>query len=176
MLLEFPYPDRCVVGTIGEPGRRLFVVQVSQGGTLASVAVEKQQVSVLARRIITILEQLEDLGHVMVSSARVIDRGPLDAPVDIEFRAGAIGLAWDGNRGAIQLELFSSDLGGHMDDDDANVMLQVWLSPRKAQQFALRAEEVVAAGRPACPLCGQALEPGGHICPRSNGYRGPLFP
>lgn len=176
MLLEFPYPDRCVVGTVGEPGRRLFVLQVSQGNDLASIAVEKQQVAVLARRIITILEQLEDLGHVMVSGARVVDRGPLDVPLEILFRAGAIGLAWDGTKGAIQLELFSSDLGAEQGEQEQDRILQIWLPPRKAHQFAQRAEEVVAAGRPACPLCGQALEAGGHICPRSNGFRGALFP
>ena len=30
--------------------------------------------------------------------------------------------------------------------------------------------EVVAAGRLPCPLCGQPLDPQGHICPRRNGH------
>lgn len=176
MLLEFSHPDRCVVGTVGEPGKRLFIIQVAQGNSLASVAVEKQQVQVLARRVSAILEQLEDLGHVSVSQVRVVDRGPLDVPIDIEFRAGAIGLAWDGERQAVQLELYSMGLGESDDDDDeANVLLQVWLTPRRAYEFALRSEEVVAAGRPTCPVCTQPLDAGGHICPRANGYRGPLF-
>ncbi|MCB1239503.1 MAG: DUF3090 family protein, partial [Tetrasphaera sp.] len=34
-----------------------------------------------------------------------------------------------------------------------------------------RAGALVAAGRPPCPFCGQALDPSGHICPRANGYR-----
>lgn len=176
MLLEFSHPDRCVVGTIGKPGERLFIIQVAQGNSLASVAVEKQQVQVLARRVGAILEQLEDLGHISVSSMRLQDRGPLDVPIDIEFRVGAIGLAWDGGRGSVQLELFSMGLGEQDDEEeDSNVLLQVWLTPRKAYEFALRAEEVVAAGRPLCPMCTQPLDAGGHICPRSNGYRGPLF-
>lgn len=176
MLLEFSHPDRCIVGTVGEPGKRLFVIQVAQGNSLASVAVEKEQVQVLARRITAILEQLEDLGHISVSGMRLQDRGPLDVPIDIEFRAGAIGLAWDGQRQSVQLELFSMGLGeGDDDDAESNVLLQVWLSPRRAYEFALRAEEVAAAGRPTCPMCSQPLDAGGHICPRSNGYRGPLF-
>ncbi|MBV9291748.1 MAG: DUF3090 family protein, partial [Frankiales bacterium] len=32
---------------------------------------------------------------------------------------------------------------------------------------------VVAAGRPPCPLCGNPLDPQGHVCPRQNGHRGP---
>ncbi|HRA04827.1 MAG TPA: DUF3090 family protein, partial [Arachnia sp.] len=38
MLLEFERPDRCVVGTVGEPGHRLFLIQVAQGSRLAAVA------------------------------------------------------------------------------------------------------------------------------------------
>lgn len=176
MLLEFPHPDRCVVGTIGEPGNRLFIIQVSQGGTLVAVAVEKQQVQMLGRRIGEILDQLQSLGRTDAEGEEPTDLGPLDAPLEVEFRVGAIGLAWDAERGAIQLELFSVDLGEEAPDDDShNVLVQIWLTPRLAREFSLRAEVIVASGRPACPFCSQPIEPGGHICPRSNGYRGPLF-
>lgn len=174
MLLEFPHPDRCVVGTIGEPGNRLFIIQVTQGSSLTSVAAEKQQVLTLGRRIGEILDQLESLGQARPTGDVPVDMGPLDAPLEIEFRVGAIGLAWDAQRRAIQLELFSVDLG-EQEGDEHNVLVQVWLRPRMAREFSLRSERVVASGRPACPFCGQAIEPGGHICPRSNGYRGPLF-
>lgn len=176
MLLEFPHPDRCVVGTIGEPGNRLFIIQVSQGGTLVAVAVEKQQVQMLGRRIGEILDQLQSLGRADAEGEEPADLGPLDAPLEVEFRVGAIGLAWDANRSAIQLELFSVDLGEEAPDDDShNVLVQIWLSPRMAREFSLRAEAIVSSGRPPCPFCSQPIEPGGHICPRSNGYRGPLF-
>ena len=39
-----------------------------------------------------------------------------------------------------------------------------------ARAFARHALEVIAAGRPTCPLCGQALDPAGHFCPKSNGH------
>lgn len=175
MLLEFPRPDRCIVGTVGEPGNRLFIIQVSQGGNLASAAIEKQQVHVLGRRMGEILDQLESLGHASIGLTEPTDMGPLDVPINVEFRVGAIGLAWDAGRSAIQLELFSTELGEEHEDDDGNVLLQVWLTPRMAREFSLRTEVVVASGRPACPFCAQPIEPGGHICPRSNGYRADLF-
>lgn len=175
MLLEFPDPDRCIVGTVGEPGNRLFVIQMSQGSSLTSLAVEKEQVQSLGRRIGTILDQLQSLGQADAELEAPTDMGPLDAPLEIEFRIGAIGLAWDGNRRAIQLELYSVDLG-EQEGDDHNVLVQIWLSPRMAREFSLRAERIVASGRPTCPFCSQPLEPGGHICPRANGYRAPLFP
>ncbi len=175
MLLEFPRPDRCIVGTIGEPGNRLFIIQVSQGASLASVAIEKQQVQVLGQRMGQILDQLESLGRDTGGLTMPTDMGPLDAPLDVEFRVGAIGLAWDSGRSAIQLELFSTELGEEKDDEDGNVLMQVWLSPRMAREFSLRTELVVMSGRPACPFCAQPVDAGGHICPRSNGYRTSLF-
>ena len=38
------------------------------------------------------------------------------------------------------------------------------------QALVDEALEVCAAGRPACPLCGQPMDPGGHACVRSNGH------
>ena len=88
----------------------------------------------------------------------------------MSFRAGAIGLAWDGGRNAVQIELFPVEAA-----DDQPELLQVWLRPTMAREFSVRAEVIVASGRPACPVCAQPMGPSAHICPRANGYRGPLF-
>ncbi len=50
-------------------------------------------------------------------------------------------------------------------------MLRVSITGAAARAFAKRALAVVAAGRPPCPFCAGPLDPGGHICPRANGYR-----
>jgi uncharacterized repeat protein (TIGR03847 family) len=57
-------------------------------------------------------------------------------------------------------------------DDDAEGpdTLRVRLTADGARTFVNRAIEVVAAGRLPCPLCGQPLDPQGHICPRRNGH------
>ena len=49
-------------------------------------------------------------------------------------------------------------------------VLRVRLSAAMALGFARRAARIVAAGRPACPFCGQPLNPEGHVCVRTNGY------
>ena len=56
------------------------------------------------------------------------------------------------------------------DDADGPDTLRVRLSVEGARAFVNRAVEVVAAGRLPCPLCGQPLDPQGHICPRRNGH------
>jgi uncharacterized repeat protein (TIGR03847 family) len=57
-------------------------------------------------------------------------------------------------------------------DEDAEGpdTLRVRLTADGARTFVNRAIEVVAAGRLPCPLCGQPLDPQGHICPRRNGH------
>lgn len=171
MILEFNRPDRCIVGTVGQPGNRLFLIQVAQGGQLAAVAVEKQQAQMLGVRIAEVLEQLAELGHHVPDVGPPADMGPLDAPLEVAFRAAAIGLAWDHERHRLLIELIS----GPDEETDDNALLQVLLTPAMAREFSSRAEIVVASGRPPCPACGQPLDGSSHICPRANGYRGPLF-
>jgi uncharacterized repeat protein (TIGR03847 family) len=50
-------PDRFVSGTIGEPGERIFFLQVKSGKNITSVIVEKSQVAILSERIDTLLTQ-----------------------------------------------------------------------------------------------------------------------
>lgn len=56
------------------------------------------------------------------------------------------------------------------EEDDAPDVLRVRVTPAAARSFVERASKVVASGRPPCPLCGQPLDPQGHICPRRNGH------
>lgn len=170
MELVFTHPDRCIVGTVGEPGSRLFLIQVAQGSTLAAVAIEKEQAQLLGRRIGEILDQLAALGHDVPPRRQAKDLGPLDVPLSVDFRAGAIGLAWDGGRNAVQIELFPVEV-----DENQAELLQVWLQPGLAREFSARTEVIVASGRRACPVCAHPVGATGHICPRANGYRGPLF-
>ena len=55
-------------------------------------------------------------------------------------------------------------------DEDGPDILRVRLTAGTARSFVERAARIVASGRPPCPLCGQPLDPQGHICPRKNGH------
>jgi uncharacterized repeat protein (TIGR03847 family) len=56
------------------------------------------------------------------------------------------------------------------DDVEGPDTLRVRLTADAARGFVNRAIEIVASGRLPCPLCGQPLDPQGHICPRRNGH------
>jgi uncharacterized repeat protein (TIGR03847 family) len=49
-------------------------------------------------------------------------------------------------------------------------LLRVFIDAPTVRAFARRATRAVAGGRPPCPMCGQPLDPQGHLCPRRNGY------
>jgi len=76
----------------------------------------------------------------------------------------------EGLAGSPAGELLAAFEGVDEDDEDGPDTLRVRLSPAEARSFVNRALSVVAAGRLPCPLCGQPLDPQGHICPRRNGH------
>ena len=175
----FDPPDRFVAGTVGQPGDRTFYLQASGGGRIVSVALEKAQVSILGERLDELLEEVRrrGAGDVPVIAPRELeDTAPLDAPVEEEFRVGALGLAWDGELEQIVIEALAPTEGDEeadmlSDAEDGPDALRVRLSADMARAFVARAQRVVAAGRPPCPLCALPLDPEGHICPRQNGHR-----
>ena len=51
-------PDRFVAGAVGQPGERIFYLQATSSGRVASVVLEKFQVSLLAERIDELLDEV----------------------------------------------------------------------------------------------------------------------
>jgi uncharacterized repeat protein (TIGR03847 family) len=176
----FDPPDRFVAGTVGAPGERTFFLQARDGRRIVSVALEKVQVAVLADRLGQLLVELEQRGIASTTPEppETTDPGPLDEPLNEAFRAGALTLGWDGDAGVVLVEARAeSDDGEVIDptedddaDDDGPDLLRVRMTAAAARVFVEGAVKVVASGRPPCPLCGQPLDPGGHLCPRRNGH------
>ncbi len=173
----FDRPRRFVAGTVGTPGDRTFYLQAVDGIRVVSVALEKQQVSVLADRIEQLLDEVVARTGTALPATGDPDLDALQQPVDEEFRVGAMGLAWDGDSGVVIIEaqapVEDTETAQETlleDVDDGPDALRVRLEPGRARMFVDRARRVIAAGRPPCPLCGQPLDPAGHICPRQNGY------
>ena len=175
----FDPPERFVAGTVGQPGDRTFYLQASGDGRTVSVALEKLQVSVLAQRLEELLEEVRRRGAgdvPAVAPKELEDTAPLDAPVEEEFRVGTMGLAWDGEGEVVVIEALAPTEGEDeveplSDADDGPDTLRVRITAEAARAFVVRAQRVVAAGRPPCPLCALPLDPEGHICPRQNGHR-----
>lgn len=174
----FDQPRRFVVGTVGEPGERVFFLQACDQSRVVSVALEKSQVSVLAERMEQLLEEVAGRAGFQAPDAALSDTEPLESPIDEEFRVAAMGLAYDTDSGLIVIEAQAPAESPEEaestlleDTEEGPDALRVRLAHQAAVEFIERARRVIEAGRPPCPLCNQPLDPQGHVCPRSNGYR-----
>jgi uncharacterized repeat protein (TIGR03847 family) len=182
---SFDPPERFVAGTVGEPGNRTFFLQARSGPRVTSVALEKQQVSVLAERIDELLDELLRSGAgantiPAVSPVALEDADPLEQPIVEEFRAGTMTLSWDAADERVVVEVFPFTEDAvvepgtpeeEIEEPEPEEILLVRLPAGLARAFSKRAQAVVSAGRPPCPFCGGPVGPEGHLCPRANGFR-----
>ena len=174
----FDSPDRFVPGTVGEPGRRTFFLQAREGTRVVSVSLEKVQVAALSQRLLELLEELERRGVADAAEieGEVGDTAALDEPLNEAFRAGTLTLGWDTADEVVVLEAREltdeeeEDEEADEEDEEGPDTFRVRFAPAEARRFVARALRVLAAGRPPCPLCGQPLDPQGHLCPRRNGH------
>jgi uncharacterized repeat protein (TIGR03847 family) len=187
-VFDYDSPERFVAGATGQPGARVFYLQARAEGRVTTVALEKLQVAALAGKLDELLDEvLRRTGGTAdvpaLPPAGLTDLAPLDQPIAEEFRVGTLALAWDQETDQVVIEAQEVtdaddlDLLDPLDPLDPlgapePAMLRVRISAGAARAFTARALQIVAAGRPPCPLCGQPLDAGGHICVRLNGYRG----
>jgi uncharacterized repeat protein (TIGR03847 family) len=113
--IEFDPVDTVAAGAVGVPGQRTFYIQAAKDGQVVSVLVEKQQVALLAERLVTLLDQV----------ATEYPAAELQAPgSDIEgdpvplFRAVAIGIGFDPIRQMVVLELHERPVPDEEEEED----------------------------------------------------------
>src|SRR5579875_2457014 len=102
-LFLFDRPSRFVAGTVGTPGDRTFYLQAVDGNRVVSVALEKQQVTILADRLEQLLDEIVERTGTALPATET-DTEALSQPIDEEFRVAAMGLAWDGDAGLVVIE------------------------------------------------------------------------
>ena len=182
---SFDPPERFVAGTVGPPGQRTFFLQARSGARVTSVALEKQQVLVLAERIDELLDELLSASEVeapipAIPPVALEDNAPLEQPIVEEFRAGTMTLSWDAGDERVVIEVFPyaeeavvdpSVPEDEVEEPEPEELLVVRMPAGLARAFSKRAQVVVSAGREPCPFCGSPLDPSGHLCPRANGFR-----
>jgi uncharacterized repeat protein (TIGR03847 family) len=84
MRFTFTNPQRCVSGTIGEPGERAFFIQVRSDNRVISVALEKAQVQAVANRLDLMIAEVKKANPLTIIESFAADDAPLETPVDEE--------------------------------------------------------------------------------------------
>jgi uncharacterized repeat protein (TIGR03847 family) len=172
---DFPNPDHVTVGTVGEPGARVFYLQVGAAGSVASFKLEKQQAAALAEYLGSVLADLPEPEVAPLPAPELVE------PVTPEWTVGGIGIAYDEDADRVLLVVHEvvpdddadeTELGDELDPDvpqlDDGAAARIRITRPQVVALIDRCEELVAAGRPLCPFCGRPDGPDGHFCPREN--------
>jgi uncharacterized repeat protein (TIGR03847 family) len=187
---EWPDVDWATVGTVGPPGQRVFYLQARQGADQVTLKLEKQQVAAIAQFLGEILSDLPVADPLPDDDAMA-----LAEPVQAEWAVGGLQLAYDSE--ADRIVIVAEEIGGDEDEEeDAGEPGGTEAGPGRgpsaagdppadrgtgrlsltrtlAAAIVRRGWDLVAAGRPACALCGRPIDPDGHSCPRTNGHGPP---
>jgi uncharacterized repeat protein (TIGR03847 family) len=165
---DFDEPDHFTTGTVGEPGHRVFYLQAAQDGAVATLRLEKQQVVVLADYLAGLLEPPDGEGE--GQGVELIE------PVLAEWVVGSLAVAYEEAEDRVLLvaeELVPTPAEGDEEPEEAidapdPATARFHLTRPQAVAFIRRTGDLVAAGRPTCPLCGRPIDPEGHACPKLN--------
>lgn len=168
-----------IADAFGEPGERTFFIQGRSGNDLLSVVLEKQEVANLAIGILQLLEDLEekhpDLPALSVSKQVLYP----EQPIDPEFRVGQLVIGYDDADDRVWLiakALVFKESDAIVDPEAEEVPSARFVATREQMRImSEHALEVVAQGRPTCPLCGRAIDREGHFCPRTDGEAMPII-
>lgn len=160
---DFPSVDHIAVGAVGEPGKRVFLLQARYLGDLITLKLEKTQVAALVRHLGELIQELPRPGH-------LDDPSPLVVPYEIAWVVGSIAISY-----VESLDQIIFQFDELQADENEQSSLQIGLSKEQSAVIAIQGTRLIEAGRPPCPLCGYPLDPAGHACPRTNGHRAPTL-
>jgi uncharacterized repeat protein (TIGR03847 family) len=163
--IELNPVSHLTIGTVGPPGQRVFYFQGSKGSDLVSLIIEKQQASMLASSVETILEELNEESSNDEDRASVWSDMRLREPVEPLFRVGNIGLGYNEKNRRVAIVAYEL-----VDEEEEPNVVSFWASRDQVQALVKHALDVVRAGRPICGNCGKPMDAGGHFCPNRNGH------
>ncbi|MCA9873818.1 MAG: DUF3090 domain-containing protein [Ardenticatenaceae bacterium] len=155
------------IGTMGEPGHRVFYLQGGQGTQIVSLVIEKEQASMLANSFESLLGELSEKHPQGARNAEepVWTDLRLRQPVESLFRVGHMGLGY--NEDSDQIVLVAYEL---VEEGEEPNVVSFWASRNQIKSLIRHTEDVVKAGRPICGNCGRPIDPTGHFCPNRNGH------
>ena len=168
-VIEMHPVSRITIDAVGPPGQRVFLLQAGQGSQIVTLKLEKEQAQVLAHSIDQLLEEVSERFPRQISKMEepLASELMLREPVEPLFAVGQMGLGYDEAEDALVLVV--QELTTEEEADTARIA-RFWASRGQMQAISRHALDVVASGRPICPLCNRPIDPEGHFCPKRNGH------
>ena len=165
MVLELDPVDRITAGAIGAPGERTFFLQGREGSSLVTLAIEKQQLELLSGWVVDMLYRV----GAETGEGPPEEEMDLEEPVEPRWRAGRLSLGYEQDRDMMFLEV-EEMVEAEPDEAEEADVVRFWATREQMMALARHGAAVCAAGRPRCELCGNPLDPEGHVCPALDGH------
>ena len=164
---DFGRADLLEPESVGEPGKRTFRLRVRAGTDSASLWLEKEQLAALTLAMRQLLEQ--------TGAAEPDDApgagGAFPDAAQVDFKIGRLGIGYDESNRMVAIFAYTQEeTSDDEDDDSSSPSFSCNVTRGQCRVFADRAEQVIAAGRPICVLCGGPIDENGHRCLRRNGH------
>jgi len=160
---------------VGVPGQRTFFLQAASGADQVTLLIEKEQVRSLSERLESLLPELAVRRPEDPDEARAAETVELSLrqPLEPDFRVGQLSLDYNPGRDRFVMvvtELVTAEAAKEQALPEPKEV-RLWVTRPQLRVLARHGAQVVARGRPPCPLCGNPLDPAGHVCPALNGHR-----
>ncbi len=159
--VEFTNTSRLEPDAVGEPGRRMFRILADSESSSAVLWIEKEHLLELAMGIQQLMATLPETD----ADGYIPPEREAPGLTRLDFRIGKLALGHDSRNGLFLIDAYNME-----DAPGEEPTVRVWADRAQLEDFAESAIQVCAAGRPLCPLCGRAIDPDGHACPRVNGH------
>ncbi len=163
-MIDLGLVDAVDAQALGAPGQRTFRVRVQAGTNRASLWLEKESLAGLGRAISQLLaDRSLARGRPTTQPPAVEDFGE----GDIDIAVARLGL--DFRAEPERVVLVADD---REDLERGNVpSFRMELTRPMALALVQSIPNIVAGGRPTCPLCQRPIEDGvEHFCPKTNGH------
>ncbi|MDQ4125882.1 MAG: DUF3090 family protein [Actinomycetota bacterium] len=164
-------PDVFTADFTGAPGARTFYLQARASSGTHSFLLEKQQVAILAEKLQEMLLMIDENDTIKSAAPQRDPALALSEPVEPEWRIGTIGLLYDEGRDVVVVVVQEVGADDEEEEDEDETGYRFFLRRDQVRSLILHALAAVGEGRPLCQLCGLPMDPGGHVCPASNGHR-----
>src|SRR2546429_8632306 len=154
---DYEQVRRVTAGTIGQPGKREFYLQLRAGGQLVSLALEKDQLRALTDR------RQEVSSRVPVPPSSRLPDMAREQPIAPIWRVGFMTLTYSQDEKSFEVSLVEL-----VDEGDEPATGHFEASLTQMQALAAHAAAPTTPGRPPCPMCGGPIDHAGAVCPRLN--------
>ena len=164
-----------IADAVGQPGQRTFFLQGRAGPELLSLLLEKEEVANLAISILQLLEDLEEKFPDLPPLAEYIEVLYPEQPVEPRFRIGHLVVGYNKDEDRIWIIAKAHETPETESESEDDLPSARFVATREQMRvMSEHALEVVAQGRPTCPLCNNTVDRDGHFCPRTDGEAMPI--